>query len=143
MRPGEPPRYRRELDDETIRRASLVCAVLKAQAIKDGQGDLSEPVEKGLIGWDDVIERALESLGLSRRVGLTAPSFLAALHVVADTDFFFAAPRAPALAAGRRLGFDFAPLGIAFETSMPMTPLAEAVRDYVQGYMVTGKKLGD
>ncbi len=25
----------------------------------------------------------------------------------------------------------------------PMTPLAEAVRDYVQGYLVTGKKLGD
>lgn len=25
----------------------------------------------------------------------------------------------------------------------PMTPLTEAVRDYVQGYLVTGKKLGD
>lgn len=25
----------------------------------------------------------------------------------------------------------------------PMTPLVEAVRDYVQGYLVTGKKLGD
>ena len=24
-----------------------------------------------------------------------------------------------------------------------MTPLAEAVRDYVQGYLVPGKKLGD
>lgn len=27
--------------------------------------------------------------------------------------------------------------------SRPMTPLAEAVRDYVQGYMVPGKKLGE
>ncbi len=27
--------------------------------------------------------------------------------------------------------------------SRPMTPLAEAVRDYVQNYLVTGKKLGD
>ena len=27
--------------------------------------------------------------------------------------------------------------------SRPMTPLAEAVRDYVQGYLVTAKKLGE
>ena len=31
----------------------------------------------------------------------------------------------------------------ATDYSRPMTPLTEAVRDYVQGYMVTGKKLGD
>ena len=27
--------------------------------------------------------------------------------------------------------------------SRAMTPLTDAVKDYVQGYMVTGKKLGD
>ncbi len=27
--------------------------------------------------------------------------------------------------------------------SRPMTPLADAVRDYVQGYLVAGKKLGE
>lgn len=54
VREGEAPRYRRELDDETIRRASLVCAVMKEQAIKDGQGDLSEPVERGLLSWDAI-----------------------------------------------------------------------------------------
>ena len=69
VRPGEPPRYRRELDDETIRRASLVCAVLKAQGVKDGQGDLSEPVEKGIIGWDDVID--LDEILSGRRPGRT------------------------------------------------------------------------
>lgn len=31
----------------------------------------------------------------------------------------------------------------ATEYTRAMTPLAEAVRDYVQGYMVSGKKLGD
>lgn len=54
VRAGEAPRYRRELDDETVARADVVCAVMPEQAIKDGQGDLCEPVEKGLIGWGDV-----------------------------------------------------------------------------------------
>jgi ADP-L-glycero-D-manno-heptose 6-epimerase len=31
----------------------------------------------------------------------------------------------------------------ATDYTRAMTPLTEAVRDYVQGYMVTGKKLGD
>lgn len=52
---GEPLRYRRELDDETVRRAALFCVVFKEQGMKDGQGDLVEPVEKGLITWDDLI----------------------------------------------------------------------------------------
>ncbi len=51
---GQAPRYRRELDDETLQRADVICAVLKEQAIKDGQGDLSEPIENGLIDWSDI-----------------------------------------------------------------------------------------
>lgn len=54
VRPGEPPRFRRELDDETLRRADVICAVMPEQAIKDEQGDLAEPVLKGLIRWQDV-----------------------------------------------------------------------------------------
>lgn len=56
--PGEPPRYRRELDDATIARADVICAVMRAQAIKDDQGDLAEPVSKGIIQWDDIADLA-------------------------------------------------------------------------------------
>ncbi|MEX2643335.1 MAG: hypothetical protein WD270_07775 [Acetobacterales bacterium] len=54
VRPGEPPRFRREVDDATVRRADVICAVMPEQAIKDEQGDLAEPVLKGLIQWRDV-----------------------------------------------------------------------------------------
>lgn len=72
VREGEPPRYRRELDDETIRRASIVCAVMKEQAIKDGQGDLSEPVERGLLTWNDICN--LDELLTGARQGRTSAS---------------------------------------------------------------------
>jgi DNA-binding transcriptional LysR family regulator len=40
-----------------------------------------------------IIGRELARLGIERRVGFVAPSSLAALHAVAATDWFFAAPR--------------------------------------------------
>ncbi|MFM1816667.1 MAG: hypothetical protein RLZ98_3362 [Pseudomonadota bacterium] len=55
-RPGEPARYRRELDDETLRRADAIVAVMRAQAVKDDQGDLAEPVANGIIAWDDIVD---------------------------------------------------------------------------------------
>lgn len=70
VREGEAPRYRRELDDETIARASIVCAVMKEQAIKDGQGDLSEPVEHGLLTWNDICN--LDELLTGARPGRTS-----------------------------------------------------------------------
>jgi len=70
--PGEPPRYRRELDDETLLRANIICAVLREQAIKDGQGDLSEPVEKGLIAWSDIAN--LDEILSGSMPGRTNPS---------------------------------------------------------------------
>lgn len=57
-RPGEEARYRRELDNETLARADVICAVMRAQAIKDDQGDLAEPVGKGIIGWDNIVDLA-------------------------------------------------------------------------------------
>lgn len=57
-RPGEPARYRRELDDASLARADVICAVMRAQAIKDDQGDLAEPVSKGIIAWDDIVDLA-------------------------------------------------------------------------------------
>lgn len=46
---------------------------------------------------------ALERAGLDRRVAVRVPSFLAALFVCAQTDFFFAAPRELALPLLERL----------------------------------------
>ncbi len=71
VRPGEPPRFRREIDDETVRRADVVCAVMPEQAVKDEQGDLAEPVAKGVIGWDDV--RDLGKVLAGRELGRTGP----------------------------------------------------------------------
>jgi ornithine cyclodeaminase/alanine dehydrogenase-like protein (mu-crystallin family) len=47
---------RRELDDETIARSDLIVVCSKAQAIQDEQGDLFDPVEAGIISWDNVRE---------------------------------------------------------------------------------------
>lgn len=71
VRPGEPPRFRREVDDETVRRAGVICAVMPEQAIKDEQGDLAEPVARGLIRWDDV--RDLGKILAGEQAGRTTP----------------------------------------------------------------------
>lgn len=45
---------RRELDDKVLTRADVVVATLRQQGIYDEQGDLAEPVEKGLLNWGDI-----------------------------------------------------------------------------------------
>lgn len=45
---------RREVDDETVRRADLIVATLRQQAIQDEQGDLFDPVQCGILSWEDV-----------------------------------------------------------------------------------------
>jgi alanine dehydrogenase len=47
---------RRELDDETIRRAGVIVVCSKSQAIQDEQGDLFDPVQAKIISWDKVEE---------------------------------------------------------------------------------------
>jgi len=47
---------RRELDDETIRRAQVIVVCSKPQAIQDEQGDLFDPVQAKIISWDQVAE---------------------------------------------------------------------------------------
>jgi ornithine cyclodeaminase/alanine dehydrogenase-like protein (mu-crystallin family) len=49
-------RPRRELDDEVLRRADIIVATLRQQAIYDEQGDFVEPVANGVIGWNDVTD---------------------------------------------------------------------------------------
>ena len=47
---------RREIDDEVVRRADLILVNVRDQSIVDEHGDLWEPVEQGIISWDQVIE---------------------------------------------------------------------------------------
>jgi ornithine cyclodeaminase/alanine dehydrogenase-like protein (mu-crystallin family) len=53
---GSVARPRREFDDAVIERADRVVATLKEQAIMDEQGDLFEPVERGLTSWDSIAD---------------------------------------------------------------------------------------
>jgi len=49
---------RRELDDETLRRADVIVVCSKSQAIQDEQGDLFDPVQSGITSWDRIQELA-------------------------------------------------------------------------------------
>ncbi|MBI2369549.1 MAG: ornithine cyclodeaminase family protein, partial [Deltaproteobacteria bacterium] len=56
VKAGLLPHIRRELDDETIRRADVIVALSREQAVLDEQGDLYEPVQAGVIRWEQVHE---------------------------------------------------------------------------------------
>jgi len=45
---------RRELDDTVLHRADVVVATLRDQAIQDEQGDLFDPVARGILDWNRV-----------------------------------------------------------------------------------------
>lgn len=53
---GDKRSIRRELDDETLRRAARVVAHSKSGAIEHRNGDLAGPVEAGLLGWDAIVD---------------------------------------------------------------------------------------
>jgi len=67
---GLVSRPRRELDDGVLARADVIVATLKQQAIQDEQGDFIEPIQNGIIRWDDVKE--LSHLVAGRTSGRTS-----------------------------------------------------------------------
>lgn len=62
----------------------------------------------------NLLEAALKEARLRRTIGLVVPSFLTALHVVADTDLFFAAPREIVESLSERLDLEMRPLPVDF-----------------------------
>lgn len=62
---------RRELDDEVLRRADLIVATLVQQAKQDEQGDLLEPITKGILQWQEI--RELGPLVAGKIPGRTDP----------------------------------------------------------------------
>ena len=61
---------RREIDDKTAARADVIVTNLRDSLIHEQQGDLFEPMEKGLIGIEDVYE--LGELGTEKCPGRTS-----------------------------------------------------------------------
>jgi alanine dehydrogenase len=47
---------RREIDDATLTRSQVLGIVSVQQAIQDEQADIYDPVQRGVIKWDDLIE---------------------------------------------------------------------------------------
>lgn len=56
LKGGWLKKRRREIDDETVRRADVIAANSCEAIIQDEQGDLFEPIEAGLIRLEDVLE---------------------------------------------------------------------------------------
>jgi len=64
---GDDKTRRRELDDNTVRRAALVVAHSKEAAQVQKHGDLWEPVQAGILGWDQVYDLAEVVAGTAPR----------------------------------------------------------------------------
>jgi len=47
---------RREIDDTTLKRSEVITIASLQQAIQDEQGDFFDPVQNGIIRWEQVIE---------------------------------------------------------------------------------------
>lgn len=56
LKGGWLKKRRREIDNETIRRADVIVANSRAAIMQDEQGDLFEPIEEGIIQLEDVHE---------------------------------------------------------------------------------------
>ena len=66
---GDKGSIRRELDNETMRRAALVVAHSKASAMEHRNGDLAGPVDAGMLSWETVIDLPDLVAGTSPRRG--------------------------------------------------------------------------
>ncbi len=56
MRGGFVPKMRQELDDESMRRADVIGVNSRQTIEVDQPGDFVEPLEKGIISWDKIVE---------------------------------------------------------------------------------------
>jgi len=58
---------RREIDDRTVERADIIVTNLRESVMSEKQGDLFEPIERGIIKLDDIFE--LGALATGEAVG--------------------------------------------------------------------------
>ena len=64
-------RRRREIDDRTARRADVIVANLRESVLSEQQGDLFEPIERGLICAEDILD--LGDVAAGNAPGRTSP----------------------------------------------------------------------
>ena len=62
---------RRELDDTTLRRTDVLGIASVEQAIQDEQGDIFDPVQKGILRWEQLIE--ISAILAGSKQGRTRP----------------------------------------------------------------------
>lgn len=62
---------RREIDDTTLQRSDVIGIASVQQAIQDEQGDIFDPVQKGIIRWEQVIE--IGEIVAGKKEGRTRP----------------------------------------------------------------------
>lgn len=103
---------RREVDDEVVVRAEVIAVNSREAVVQDEQGDLFEPMGKGIIALDDLAE--LGEIALGRRPGRTSDDQIT-LHKnnvgmgIGDLAIATCAYRR-ALAAGRGTMMDLPPV---------------------------------
>ena len=107
MNAGLIKQRRREIDDTTVERADVIVANSREQAVQDQQGDFYEPVEKGILRWEQVGN--LSDLLTGRIPGRTAPDQITlfknnAGQGVADIAI---ASRIFSLASAKEIGIEF------------------------------------
>jgi ornithine cyclodeaminase/alanine dehydrogenase-like protein (mu-crystallin family) len=112
VRAGWLDRPRREVDDRVVERADAIAVNSREAVVQDEQGDLFEPIGRGIIAFDDLAE--LGEIVLGRRPGRTADDQIT-LHKnnagmgIADLAIATCAYRR-AIAAGRGTMMDLPPV---------------------------------
>jgi len=93
---------RREIDDETIRRADIYIVHAKDVAQQDKSPDIWEAAQNGLIAWDDIHE--IQELAAGKVHGRTAADQITLYNNNTGSGIQFAAVGAAVLRRARSLG---------------------------------------
>jgi ornithine cyclodeaminase len=93
---------RREIDDETIKRADLYVVHAKDVAQQDKSPDIWEAAQKGLVAWEDIHE--IQELCAGRLQGRTRPDQITLYNNNTGSGIQFAAVGAAVLKRARLMG---------------------------------------
>ena len=101
---GDLKTQRRELDDETMRRAALVVSHAKETARAQRHGDLWGPVEAGILKWEDIHD--LSEVVAGKAPGRQRPEDITVFknNVGIGLQFAAVAPRVYELARSKGIG---------------------------------------
>jgi len=101
---GDAKTQRRELDDETMRRAALVVSHSKETARLQRHGDLWCPVEAGILKWDDIHDLSTVVAGKAPGRGRPEDIVVFKNNVGIGLQFAAVAPRVYELARAKGIG---------------------------------------